>query len=185
MNSEGNTPLPPSEDNTSLPPLVFSSKTMEGNVIDQHHPNDAWETGLPFDDPDNDRWRFQYGKQGGNKEGGWAQVVWIDIHFNAFIEHPVLKNVYCHNLTTEFTINSYKVSEFMGTILIDGYVVPIQGGYVFVYQGDITTAFVFVADSDRRLDDIMTMRNKRNEIMMDNGMIPDREDLLRSGNFYY
>lgn len=183
MNNEGH-----------YPPLVFSVKTMEGNVIDQHHPNDAWETGLPFDDPDNDRWRFQYGKQGQqgqqdqdgkNEDGGWAQVLYIDIHFNAFIEHPVLKNVYCHNLTIEFTINSYKVSEFMGTILIDGYVVPIQGGYVFVYQGDITTAFVFVADSDRRLDDIMTMRNKRNEIMMDNGMILDREDLLRSGNFYY
>jgi hypothetical protein len=172
----------------SAPPLEFIKANINGKLVDDKDPNDAWGMAMSYGDYDNDRWRFYYGSPDHARYGelGWTRIGFQNITLPQFLDNnPVLGNVFQQDLSPLFNHCGYEITEYMGNILIESYVVPIRNGFVFLHKLETTTATIFVPDTDRRLDEIIRMRNKNTEIIMNGGSPCDRSELMSMAGFTY
>lgn len=165
-------------------PFEFIKANIHGNLVDDQNSNGAWPLGLEYDDSHNDRWRFSYGRQRDNYENqeplGWTRVGYLDINLPKLLNGtPLLANVYQQDMTQYFTYSGYEITEYIGNILLEGFVVPIRHGFVFVTKLEVVTAAIFVPETDRRLEDVIRMRNKQAEIIMGGG--ESTKNMLKKG----
>lgn len=181
-------------------PFEFIKANIHGNLVDDQNPNGAWPLGLEYEDSHNDRWRFSYGRQRDNYENqeplGWTRVGYLDINLPKLLNvnvnvtphgtshgtshgTPLLANVYQQDMTQYFTYSGYEITEYIGNILLEGFVVPIRHGFVFVTKLEVVTAAIFVPETEGRLKDIIRMRNKQAEIAMSGG--ESTKNMLKKG----
>lgn len=158
--------------------INFLHTNSNGIRISSKDPNNAWPAGLSFSHVENDRWEFS------KTLHGWTRVQRQDVYYPEFLElNKGLQQARCVDMTIPFLSMGYELTYSMAVTLVDSFVVPINNGYVFVRSLPHVVAFIFISDSDRRLGEIQTMRNKINEISMNDRNIKSSGDVVENYGF--